>query len=146
GVRVVHPRIGVILSRKGGALTKMLTPFKLGLGGRIGDGRQYWSWITLDELVHVISYLIESSQLHGAVNAVAPGTLTNVEFTKTLGQVLHRPTIFPMPAFAARLLMGEMAEALLLTSSRVQPVALEGDGYSFLHPELGPALKAILRA
>ena len=145
GVRVVHLRFGIILSRKGGALAKMLTPFKLGAGGRIGSGRQFWSWIDLDDAVGVIRHAITDESLRGPVNAVAPGAVTNEEFTRTLGGVLGRPTIFPVPAFAARLAFGEMADALLLGGQRVEPRRLKESGYKFAHPELESSLRHALR-
>jgi hypothetical protein len=144
GIRVVEPRIGVVLSDRGGALKKMLRPFKLGVGGVIGNGHQYMSWIALDDVVGAIETAIENDQLHGAVNAVAPHPVTNREFTKTLGRVLGRPTLFPMPAFAARLAFGDMADALLLASTRVIPHRLQQTGYRFAYPELEPALQHLL--
>ena len=144
GIRVVHLRYGVILSPQGGALGKMLLPFKLGGGGRIGSGRQWWSWISLDDAVGAIRHAMETESLSGPVNAVAPLPVTNAEFTKTLGRVLHRPTILPMPAFAARLAMGEMADALLLASTRVTPRRLLETGYEFEHPTLDAALRHLL--
>ena len=144
GVRVVHLRFGIILSRKGGALPKMLTPFKLGAGGRIGSGRQYWSWISLDDAVGAIRHALSEERLRGPVNAVAPRAVTNAEFTSTLGRVLGRPTIFPVPAFAARLAFGEMADALLLGGQRVEPRRLAESGYAFAHPELEGALRHAL--
>ncbi|HEX6185106.1 MAG TPA: TIGR01777 family oxidoreductase, partial [Pyrinomonadaceae bacterium] len=131
GLRVVHLRIGVVLDAEGGALTKMLTPFKLGVGGRVGSGRQYMSWITLEDLVGVIRRAIEDESLRGPVNAVAPRPVTNAEFTKALGRVLGRPTIFAVPAFAARLAFGEMADALLLAGARVEPARLNDAGHQF---------------
>ena len=144
GIRVVHLRIGVVLSAEGGALSKMLTPFKLGVGGRIGNGRQYMSWITLEDLVHVIRRAIEDESLRGPVNAVSPQPVTNEQFTKALGSVLGRPTIFPVPAFAARLAFGEMADALLLSGARVEPARLSEAGHQFKHPEIEGALRAVL--
>jgi uncharacterized protein (TIGR01777 family) len=144
GVRVVNTRIGVILSPKGGALHKMLTPFKLGLGGKIGDGRQYMSWIALDDVVGALHFLVAHPTASGPVHLTAPNPVTNADFTKTLGRVLHRPTIFPMPAFAAKLAFGEMADALLLSSTRVAPRALEAAGYAFKLPQLEPALRHLL--
>lgn len=143
-IRVVNLRIGIVLSSRGGALAKMLLPFRLGVGGRVGSGNQYWSWITLAELVRVMQFAIDENQLRGPVNAVA-GTCTNREFTRALGKVLHRPTFLPMPAFAARLALGEMADALLLASARVLPEKLRQSGYSFQHPDLDAALPAALR-
>lgn len=144
GVRVVHLRVGVVLSPRGGALHKMLTPFKLGVGGVIGDGRQYLSWVSLDDLIGAIHHALVTETLRGAVNAVAPHPVTNREFTKALGRVLSRPTILPLPAFAARLLLGEMADALLLASTRVAPERLLSSGYKFQHPELEGALRHVL--
>ncbi len=146
GIRVVKMRIGVVLSPKGGALAKMLPPFKLGGGGRMGSGKQYWSWIALDDLVGAIHHAIMTESLSGPVNATAPEALTNAEFTKVLGRVLKRPTIFPMPAFAAKLVLGEMAEALLLSSARVVPKRLEESGYGFRFPTLEAALRHLLGA
>lgn len=144
GIRVVNLRFGVILSPRGGALAKMLLPFRLGGGGVIGSGQQYWSWIALDDAVGAIHHAIVNDSLSGPVNVVAPQTVTNQEFTKTLGRVLHRPTIVPMPAFAARLALGEMANELLLASQRVRPSRLEETRYTFRHPQLEGALRAIL--
>lgn len=144
GIRVAHLRIGVVLSGEGGALQKMLTPFKLGLGGKVGSGSQYMSWITLEDLVGVIRRAIEDESLRGPVNAVAPGALTNEEFTKALGHVLGRPTIFAVPAFAARLAFGEVADALLMASTRVEPARLKEAGYQFKHPEIEGALRSAL--
>jgi hypothetical protein len=144
-VRVVRLRFGVILSGEGGALVKMLTPFKLGVGGKIGSGRQYMSWIALDDVVGVIKYALSNEGLSGPVNVVAPNPVTNEEFTKTLGRVLSRPTIFTVPAFAARLAFGEMADAALLASQRVEPAKLKQSGYTFQHPELEGSLRHVLR-
>ena len=122
----------------------MLLPFKLGAGGKIGSGRQYLSWISIDDLVGVIHHAMVTEALRGAVNAVAPAPVTNLEFTKALGKVLSRPTLFPMPAFAARLAFGEMADAALLASTRVEPARLLQTGYTFRHPELAGALRHVL--
>ncbi len=144
GIRVVNMRIGVVLSPDGGALKKMLPPFKLGAGGILGSGRQYFSWIALDDVIQATKFLLQNDALSGPVNLVSPHPVTNREFTKTLGQVLSRPTLFPMPAFAARLAFGEMADALLLTGARVLPAALSKNGYDFLQPVLEPALWHLL--
>ena len=146
GIRTVHPRIGIVLSPTGGALGKMLLPFKLGLGGIIGSGNQYMSWITLDDLVSLFLFAIDNESISGAINAVSPTPVTNREFTKTLGRVLSRPTIFPLPAFAAKLALGEMADALLLASTRVISSRLENTSFSFAHPHLEPALRHLLKA
>lgn len=144
GIRVVQLRFGVILSPAGGALAKMLTPFRLGLGGRIGNGRQWMSWIALDDVVGCIQHAVARASLHGPVNAVAPGPVTNREFTTTLGKVLWRPTPFPMPGFMARLAFGEMANELLLASTRVLPRALLDSNYRFLYGDLESALRHLL--
>lgn len=144
GIRVTHLRFGVVLAEQGGALPRMLTPFKLGLGGRIGDGSQYMSWIAIDDVIGAILHAISHEDLAGPVNAVSPAPVTNREFTATLARVLSRPAIFPMPAAAARLLLGEMADALLLSSQRVTPARLLGSGYHFQHPALEGALRHIL--
>jgi hypothetical protein len=144
GLRVVHLRIGVVLTPSGGALHKMLTPFKLGTGGIIGNGQQYVSWIALDDVVGIVHYVLTTDTLRGPVNAVSPHPVTNQEFTKTLGQVLKRPTVFPMPSFAARVLFGEMADALMLSSTRVEPARLIESGYAFQVPELDGALRHLL--
>ena len=144
GIRTVNMRIGVVLGKAGGALAKMLLPFKLGLGGVIGSGAQYMSWIALDDLIRAIEFLLLTDSVSGAVNLVAPRAATNREFTKTLGGVLGRPTVFPMPGFAARLAFGEMADELLLSSTRVEPVRLGEAGFSFAHADLDAALSHIL--
>jgi uncharacterized protein (TIGR01777 family) len=144
GMRTVIPRFGVILAGHGGALAKMLTPFKLGAGGKIGSGRQWMSWLTLDEAVGLIRFALDATSLRGAINAVSPNPVRNAAFTRTLGQALHRPTIFPLPAFLARAAFGEMADALLLSSQRVVPRRLEAAGYRFLAPDLHEALRMVL--
>lgn len=144
GIRVVNLRIGVVLTPRGGALAKMLMPFKLCVGGIVGSGRQYWSWIALDDVVGAIHHAITHDELSGPVNAVAPETLTNAEFTKILGRVLHRPTIAPLPEFVVKLLLGEMGEELLLASTRVVPARLEETGYQFRCPTLEGALRHLL--
>jgi hypothetical protein len=146
GIRVVNPRIGVVLSRRGGALAKMLLPFKLGLGGKIGSGSQYMSWITLEDLVGSIQHMILTPELSGPVNAVSPQPVANLEFTRALGRVLRRPTLLPAPAFALRIVLGEMADELLLSSTRVVPERLLAAGYAFHHPDLEPALRSVLGA
>jgi uncharacterized protein (TIGR01777 family) len=144
GIQVVNPRIGMVLSPRGGALAKLLTPFRLGVGGVVGDGSQYMSWITLDDLLGVFHHTLSSDQLRGPVNAVSPKPVTNREFTKILGRVLGRPTVFPLPAFVAKLAFGEMAEALLLSSQRVEPQRLLETNYTFRFPDLEQALSALL--
>ena len=144
GIRVVTLRIGVVLSAEGGALARMLTPFRLGLGGRLGHGRQRMSWITLEDLIRVIRHVLQDRTLHGPVNAVAPQTVTNGEFTTTLGRVLCRPTLLPLPAALLRLLLGEMGQALLLDGSHVTPERLRQAGFEFRHHALEPALRSLL--
>jgi hypothetical protein len=144
GIRVVNLRIGFVLSKAGGGLATMLLPFKMGVGGRVGSGRQYLSWIAIDDVVGAISHAILSDTLRGPVNAVAPQPVTNREFTKTLGRVLWRPTLFPLPAFAAHMVMGEMADNLLLASTRVEPTRLLASGYEFRYPQLKGALRHVL--
>ena len=143
GIRVVNLRIGVVLSKNGGALSKMLFPFKMGGGGIVGSGRQYWSCIALEDLVGVIEHCLVTESVSGPVNAVS-SAVTNREFTKTLGRVLNRPTIVPLPAFAAKLALGEMAEALLLASARVVPQKLQDTGYEFKCPDLESSLRSAL--
>jgi uncharacterized protein (TIGR01777 family) len=143
-IRVVNLRIGFVLSKDGGGLAKMLTPFRFGAGGVIGSGNQYMSWISLDDLVRVIQFTLTAAALVGPVNAVAPTPVTNREFTKTLGSVLHRPTIFPMPAFAAKLAFGEMANDMLLGGARVEAGALNNARFEFRYPQLDAALRHIL--
>lgn len=145
GVRVVHPRIGVVLSAEGGALKAMLPPFRFGLGGVLGSGRQYMSCISLDDLVRVLRECLVNETLSGAVNAVMPNAVTNAEFTRQLGSVLGRPTIFPVPAFMLRMLVGEMADALLLASIRVEPQRLLEAGFQFEHATIEQALHAAIR-
>lgn len=144
GIRVVHLRSGMVLSPQGGALAKMLPPFRAGLGGRLGNGRQYMSWISLEDWLEAAAYVLEHPALRGPVNFVAPQPVTNRDFTKTLGRVLGRPTICPVPGFALRLLLGEMADELLLSSARATPAALLASGFSFRHPELEGALHSML--
>jgi uncharacterized protein (TIGR01777 family) len=144
GIRVVRARFGIILARHGGALAKMLLPFKLGVGGRIGSGQQWMSWVTLEDVAGILRFALENRAVPGAVNVVAPGALRNAEFTKELARALHRPALFPAPAFALRLMLGEMADALLLSSQRVVPRKLQQLGYRFLHPDLAVALAAVL--
>ncbi len=140
-LRVVHVRTGIVLSLSGGALPKMLLPFLMGAGGIIGSGKQWMSWIALEDLVGIFHELLYREDLSGPVNATAPGTVTNREFTKVLGKVLHRPTIAPLPGFVVKLLFGEMGEALLLEGQNVQPAKLSKAGFEFFYPELEQALR-----
>jgi uncharacterized protein (TIGR01777 family) len=144
GIRTVHIRTGVVLAKTGGALSKLLLPFRLGVGGKLGSGNQWWSWISLDDEVRAIRHLIEAPVV-GPVNLTAPNPVTNAEMTKTLGKVLRRPTLLPVPRFALEVLLGkEMATSLLFTSARVLPTRLEESGFRFDHPNLEPALRAVL--
>ena len=144
GIRVVHPRIGIVLSPKGGALGRTLPIFKLGGGGPIGSGRQWWSWVAIDDVVGSIVHALTDGSVRGPMNVGSPNPLTNAEYTKVLGRVLRRPTLFPLPAPAARLMLGEVADALLLASQRMRPARLEETGYAFRHPELEGALRHLL--
>lgn len=145
GVRVVNPRFGVVLATDDGALKKMLLPFKMGVGGVMGSGKQYWSWLTVDEAARILLFALKHQELSGPVNAVSPHPVTNAEFTAALAKALHRPAFFPMPAFAARLALGEMADHLILSSACVLPRKLESSGYNFLNPEILAALRDLLR-
>lgn len=145
GVRVVHLRTGMVLSADGGALPKMLLPFRLGVGGRLGSGEQYMSWITRDDMVRLCAHALSSSTLVGPVNAVAPTPVTNAEFTRTVAAVLSRPALVPVPRFAPRLLLGELADVLLFASQRAFPERAEADGFVFAHPNLENALRHVLR-
>ncbi|HZI51255.1 MAG TPA: TIGR01777 family oxidoreductase [Terriglobia bacterium] len=145
GIRVIHLRTGIVLAKEGGALAKMVTPFKLGVGGKIGSGMQFMSWIDLEDEVQVILHCLREESLQGAVNSVGPAPVRNAEFTRTLGRVLSRPAVFPLPAFVARLAFGEMADALLLSSQRVEPAKLRASGFSFRHTDLEETLRRILR-
>jgi uncharacterized protein (TIGR01777 family) len=145
GIRVANMRFGIILDQNGGALAKMLPPFRMGVGGRIGNGKQWMSWIALDDVVKAIQHVLANESLSGPINFVAPGPVRNADFTKALGRALSRPTFFPIPAFAVRLAFGEMADALLLTSQRVQPAKLAESNFEFDYPTLAPALAHILK-
>ncbi len=146
GIRVVHPRFGIILSSDGGALAKMLPTARLGLGGPLGGGEQWMSWIALDDVVGVLRHLLANDTLRGPVNTVAPTPVRNAEFAAALGEVLGRPAVLPVPAFALRILFGEMADATLLASTRVVPSVLEADGYRFRYPDLRGALRHLVGA
>jgi uncharacterized protein len=143
-VRVVHLRTGVVLGRHGGALDKMLTPFKLGLGGRIGSGTQVMSWIALDDWTRAVEFLLGAGQLEGAANLVAPVPVSNGDFTDALGHALGRPTIVAVPEAAIRVLFGEMGEATILASQRVVPTRLLGAGFTFRYETIGEALPSVL--
>ena len=141
GIRVVNTRFGVILDPSGGALAKMLPPFRMGIGGRLGSGKQWMSWIALDDVVGGIKFALTNETLSGPVNFVAPNPVTNFEFTETLGKALSRPTLFPIPAFGIRLVFGEMGDALLLSSTRVEPASLTKARYQFQYPKLEDSLR-----
>jgi len=145
GIRVVLARFGIILARHGGALSQMMLPFRFFAGGKIGSGQQWMSWISLDDVVAVLRLAVETGQVRGPLNVISPQPLQNAEFTKTLANAMHRPALFPAPAFALRLALGEMADALLLSSQRVLPQGLEKLGYQFQYPDLAAALNNILK-
>jgi uncharacterized protein (TIGR01777 family) len=146
GARVVLARFGIILAKHGGALPQMMRPFRFGVGGKIGSGQQWMSWVTLADVVGIIRFALDNAAVSGVVNVVAPQPVRNAEFTKELARAMHRPALFPAPAFALRLGLGEMADALLLASQRVKPTHLEQAGYRFLHPDLPSALASVLAA
>jgi uncharacterized protein (TIGR01777 family) len=145
GIRVVRARFGVILSKQGGALPQMLRPFQFFVGGKIGPGTQWLSWITLGDTVAILRAALENTNITGALNVVSPQPVTNAQFTKILAAALRRPALFPAPAFALRIILGEMADALLLSSQRVQPAQLQKLNYQFLHPDLAAALTSMLK-
>lgn len=144
GIRVVHPRLGIVLSAEGGALATTLPIFRLGAGGRIGDGSQFWPWVALDDVVGAMVHALEDETMRGPVNVSSPNPQRNAEYTRVLGKVLRRPTLIPLPARAARLVLGEMADELLLSSARMKPAQLEKKGYEFRYPQLEGALKHLL--
>jgi uncharacterized protein (TIGR01777 family) len=147
GIRVVHPRMGIVLSKKGGALEKMLTPFKLGVGGRLGSGEQWMSWIAIDDVIAGFLHLLDTPSLQGPVNFTAPGPVRNADFTEDLGKVLHRPTMVPVPLPALYLLYGrDMPREALLASARVMPQRLMESGFRFRFSEIGSALEHLLNA
>ena len=144
GIRVVLARFGVILDKKGGALPKMARPFRLGVGGKIGRGQQWMSWVSLQDVIAILRFALENGTVRGPINVVSPEPVRNADFTRTLAKALHRPALFPAPAFALRLMLGEMADALLLSSQRAVPGKLDRLGYSFLHGDLESGLASIL--
>lgn len=144
GIRVVILRFGIVLSRRGGALAQMLGPFQMGVGGRLGSGKHWMSWIALEDVAEIISRAVSEEKWKGIYNAVSPEPVTNAGFTRALGKVLHRPTLFPAPRAALRLLLGEMADGMVLASQRVLPRKLLDQGYSYLYPDLEPALSVAL--
>lgn len=145
-MRVAHIRIGIVLDGKGGALPKMKLPFEFCVGGRLGDGDQFMSWISLEDIVGAFIHVIDTPALTGPVNGVAPEPVRNEEFTRALARVLHRPALFAVPRFAVRLMLGEMADELILASTRVVPRRLEATGYRFRHPDLVSALEASINS
>lgn len=142
-IRTVHVRTGIVLAKEGGALKAMLTPFKMGVGGIMGNGRQYWSWISLEDIARMFQFAVENEDIAGPINGTSPTPCTNLEFTKALGKAISRPTIFPMPAFAAKIVLGEMAEALILASARVIPEQAEKHNFEFIHADLADALASL---
>ena len=145
GIRTVLLRTGIVLSKNGGALATMLLPFKLGVGGVVGSGKQWMSWISLDDEIDVINFAIENENIRGAVNAVSPNPVTNHDFTKTLGEALYRPTFLPLPEFAVSMIFGEMGDALLLASTKVMPKRLEDAGFEFKYPDLKGAIERAVK-
>ena len=145
GIRTVKIRTGIVLSKEGGALKKMLPPFMFGAGGILGTGKQFMSWISIDDEVNAIIFIINNPNVSGPINLTAPNPVNNYEFTKVLGKVLKRPTIAPLPGFAARLMFGEMADAILLTGNKVYPKKLIDEGFTFQHPTLDKALESVLK-
>jgi uncharacterized protein (TIGR01777 family) len=144
GIRVVHPRFGIILDARGGALAKLLMPFGFGLGGRLGRGTQIWSWVGIADVLGALSFALAHEQVRGPMNVTSPHAVTNTAFTETLASVLRRPAVLPVPAFVLRTAIGEMADAELLSSKRVVPAALQHAGYEFQHPRLEAALRYTL--
>lgn len=144
GIRVVHPRMGIVLHESGGALAKMLPPFRLGVGGRIGDGRQYMSWVSRADAIAALLFVLTNDSMQGPVNVTAPAPVTNAEFTRALGHAVHRPAIAVVPEFAIRLLFGEMGEATVLAGQRVRPKVLQDQQFAFSHPHLATALQYAL--
>jgi len=143
GIRVVLARFGIILAKQGGALPQMMMPFKFGVGGRVGSGQQWMSWVMLEDVIQILRFALERNEVRGAINIVTPQPVRNADFTRALAKAMHRPAIFPAPAFALRLALGEMADALLLSSQRVAPQKLQQLEYRFLYPEVSAALTAL---
>jgi uncharacterized protein (TIGR01777 family) len=144
GIRTVHVRTGLVLTPSGGALPKLLPLFRVGLGGRFGSGRQWWSWVTVDDVVGIYRHAVTATSASGPLNATAPNPATNAAFTATLAKVLRRPALLPVPSFGPKLLLGQLAKELLFDSARVHPAATQSSGYSFHHPTLEPALHHLL--
>lgn len=146
GVRVIALRFGIVLAKSGGALARMITPFKWGFGGNLGDGSQYMSWIAIEDALGAIWHIINHEYIEGAINLVAPESVTNAEFTKTLAEIFHKSALLPIPSFAIKAIFGEMGTELFLSSTRVEPKKLIDSGYCFLYPTLGVALEHELEA
>lgn len=144
GIRTVHVRTGLVLTPGGGLLPRVLPLFRVGLGGRLGSGRQWWSWVTLDDVVGIYRHAVTAAKASGPLNATAPDPVTNAQFTAVLARVLRRPALLPVPRFGPRLLVGQLADELLFSSARVHPAATESSGYTFQHPTLEPALRHLL--
>lgn len=144
GIRTAHVRTGMVLAKDGGALKAMLLPFQLGVGGVMGSGQQYWSWVCLEDIVRLFQHVVLNDSIHGPINGTSPNPVTNREFTKVLGKVLSRPTVLPMPRIGAKLMLGEMAEALILSSARVVPEVVTQSGFEFTYPDLEPSLQHLL--
>ncbi len=144
GIRVVHLRFGVVLSKSGGALAKLLPVFKLGLGGKMSDGEQWMSWVSLTDVVRAILFAVETDGMRGPINVVSPNPVTNTAFTRTMGRILHRPTLLSVPAAALQLALGEMAKETVLASLRVVPMRLSDAGFHFQQEAIEPALRAVL--
>lgn len=141
GIRVINLRIGIVLSKDGGALAKMLLPFQLGLGGEIGNGKQYMSWVDIDDVIGIINHILVDDNIKGPVNVVAPNPVTNKEFTKALGKVLHRPTLLPIPSLGLKIIFGPMADELLIEGQKVMPVKLQASNYKFKYADLESSLR-----
>ncbi|MDD9899089.1 MAG: TIGR01777 family oxidoreductase [Candidatus Melainabacteria bacterium] len=144
GIRVVHPRIGIVLSKEGGALAKLVLPFSFGMGGDIGSGKQIMSWISIEDLIYGLYFIMNNSKIKGPVNFTSPHPVTNSIFTSSLARVLGRPALAPMPSFLAKIIFGEMADALLLASAKVKPKVLEDAGYKFTHPRIEECLRSLV--
>jgi len=144
GIRTVHVRTGLVQTTRSGPLSLQLPLFRLGLGGRLGSGRQWWSWVTLDDVVGIYRHALDTAELNGPVNATAPNPVTNAEYSATLARVVGRPALLPVPGFGPKLLLGELADDLIFSSMRVHPAAAEATHYSFRHPHLEPALQDLL--
>lgn len=144
GIRVVHPRIGIVLSKEGGALAKLLLPFSFGMGGDIGSGKQIMSWISIEDVIYALYFIMNHPEIEGPVNLTSPNPVSNSNFTSSLARVLGRPALAPLPSFLAKIIFGEMADALLLASAKVKPKVLEDAGYKFSYPTIEEALRSLV--